>query len=241
MDLRRHASASTYRLVYILDKSYLFYILYKQMALFEYRIRFDGIRELDDRAIAFFKKRSDGYILVHHVTQTENPHYHAYVRTAVSQGNFSNYLKKEFGVSKSDYSNKTCSTDRRLEFWAYLFNSKKGNVATLVDYQGISPLEVKMAQDTSKQLTVEYEQRIKNLKDKDKMTKFDIAEKLSTEKFANHGDLYDAVIKLLHANRMCTNMFVIKDIMSTTLSINGDPTMKAGIIKYFTIDRLNAT
>jgi len=212
------------------------------MALFEYRIRFDGIRDQDDLAIAFFKKRSDGFILVHHVPETENPHYHAYVRTSVSQGNFSNYLKKEFGVAKSDYSNKTCAPDRRLEFWAYLFNTKKGNVATLIDYQGISPLEVKMAQDTSKQLTVEYQERVKNLKDKVKMTKFDIAEKLSHESFSSHGELYDAVVKLLHANRMCCNMFVIKDIMTTTLTLNGgDKDLKACLLKYFTIDRLNAT
>lgn len=201
---------------------------------FEYRIRFDGIRELDERAIAFFKKRSDGYILVHHVTETENPHYHAYVRTSVSQGNFSNYLKKEFGVAKSDYSNKTSAPDRKLEFWAYLFNTKKGNVSTLISYEGISPLEVQLAKETSNQITKEFETRMAS--DKKKMTKFDIAERLSKEKFATRGDLYDAVLKLLHDNRMCSNSFVIKDIMSTTLHINGDKDMKACLLKYFTIE-----
>jgi len=205
------------------------------MALYEYRIRFDGKRELDDQAIAFFKKRSDGFILVHHVGPTENPHYHAYVRTGVSQGNFSNFLKKEFGVSKSDYSNKTCRPDRRLEFWAYLFNTKKGNVPTLIDYQGISPLDIKAAQERAKQMAQEFETRMKDA-DKKKLTKFDIAEKLSNEKFRDHGELYDAVIKLLHMNRMCSNSFVIKDIMSTTLHINGDKDMKERLLKYFTIE-----
>lgn len=204
------------------------------MAFNEYRIRFDGIRSLDDQAIAFFKKRSDGYILVHHVTQTENPHYHAYVRTTVSQGNFSNYLKKEFGVSKSDYSVKTCSPDRRLECWSYLFNTKLANEPTLVSYEGVSPLEVQLAKTTAGQITSEFETRMKA--DKKKLTKFDIAEKLSKEKFRDHGELYDAVIKLLHNNRMCSNSFVVKDIMSTTLHINGDTDMKNRLLKYFTIE-----
>jgi len=204
------------------------------MSLKEYRIRFDGARELDERAIAFFKKRSDGYILVHHVTETENPHYHAYVRSSVSQGNLSNYLKKEFDVSKSDYSCKSCKTDRKLEFWSYLFNTKKGNVPTLISYEGVSPLEIKLAQETAKQITSEFETRMKA--DNKKLTKFDIAEKLSKEKFKDHGELYDAVIKLLHDNRMCSNSFVVKDIMSTTLHINGDTDMKNRLLKYFTID-----
>jgi hypothetical protein len=202
----------------------------------EYRLRFDGTRDLDQRAIAFLKKRSDGYILVHHVTETENPHYHAYVRSTVSQGNLSNYLKKEFGVSKSDYSCKSCKTDRKLEFWSYLFNTKKGNVPTLVSYEGISPLEVALAQETAKQITSEFETRMKA--DNKKLTKFDIAEKLSKEKFKDHGELYDAVVKTLHANRMCSNSFVVKDIMSTTLCINGDKDMKERLLKYFVVDGL---
>jgi len=126
----------------------------------EYRLRWDGTRELDDRAVAFLKKRCDGFILVHHTTETENPHYHAYVRSSVSQGNLSNYLKKEFEVSKSDYSCKACKTDRKLEFWSYLFNTKKGNVPVLIGYEGISPLEVKLAQETASQISKEIETRM---------------------------------------------------------------------------------
>jgi len=202
----------------------------------EYRLRWDGTRELDDRAVAFLKKRCDGFILVHHTTETENPHYHAYVRSSVSQGNLSNYLKKEFEVSKSDYSCKACKTDRKLEFWSYLFNTKKGNVPVLISYEGISPLEVKLAQETASQISKEFETRMAS--DNKKMTKFDIAERLSKEKFADHGELYDAVIKLLHDNRMCSNSFVVKDIMTTTLHINGDKDMKNRLLKYFTIDNI---
>jgi len=205
------------------------------MSKYEWRIRFDGGREFDDRAIALFKKRSDGFILVHHITETENPHYHAYVRTSVSQGNMTNYLKKEFGLDKrNDYSCVKCSPDRRLEYWAYLFNTKKGNVPSLISYEGISPLEVELARETAKQIALEFETRMAS--DKKKMTKFDIAERLSTEKFADNGDLYDAVIKLLHDNRMCSNSFVVKDIMSTTLHMRGDKNMKACLLKYFVVE-----
>jgi len=207
------------------------------MAFNEYRIRFDGTRSLDDQAIAFLKKRSDGFILVHHVTQTENPHYHVYVRSKVTQGNFTNYLKKEFGVSKSDYSVKTCATDRKLEFWSYLFNTKQGNQPTLVAYDGISPLEVEQARSNAKQIASEFETRIKTNNTK-KLTKFDIAEKLSKEKFPDRGDLYDAVVKLLHMNRMCSNTFVIKDIMSTVLHLQDDKTMKSRLLQYFVVEGL---
>jgi len=202
------------------------------MELSEYRIRLDGTRDLDDRLVAFCKKRCDGYILVHHTTETENPHYHAWVRSSVSQGNLSNYLKKEFNVSKSDYSCKSCKTDRRLEFWSYLFNKKKGNVPALVNYDGVSVIDVKTAQETANQISIEFDTRIKNLKTT-KMTKFDIAEKLSGEKFRNNEELFDAVVKLLHHNRMCSNVFVIKDIMSTTLLLNNDPILKERICNSF--------
>jgi len=206
------------------------------MALHEYRIRFDGARDLDQRAIAFLAKRSDGYILVHHVTETENPHYHAYVRSSVSQGNLSNYLKKEFGVSKSDYSCKTCAPDRKLEFWSYLFNTKKGNVPTYVHSSGVPMLQINSARENANTIAKEFETRMKA--DKKKLTKFDIAEKLSQEKFRDHGELYDAVIKLLHANRMCSSSFVVKDIMTTVLHINGDKDMKERLIRFFTYDNM---
>jgi len=206
------------------------------MDLKEYRIRFDGSRELDQRAIAFLAKRSDGYILVHHVTETENPHYHAYVRSSVSQGNLSNYIKKEFGVSKTDYSCKTCNADRKLEYWSYLFNTKKGNVPTYVHSVGVPMLQINSARENAQTIAKEFETRMKA--DKKKLTKFDIAEKLSQEKFADRGDLYDAVVKLLHMNRMCSNSFVIKDIMSTVLHLQDDKTMKNRLLQYFVVEGL---
>jgi len=122
-----------------------------------------------------------------------------------------------------------------MEYWAYLFNTKKGNVPTYISSEGISPLEVKLAQETAKQISEEFETRMKSDK---KLTKYDIAEKLSSEKFSDRGELYDAVIKLLHANRMCSSSFVVKDIMTTTLHINGDKDMKERLLKYFTIENI---
>lgn len=203
---------------------------------YEYRLRLDGTRELDSQFKAFLMKRSDAFILVAHETPVENPHYHAWVRSMVSPGNFSNFVKKEFNVSGNrQYSCPRCDPNRRLEYWAYLFNTKKGNVPTLIHYEGVSPLDIKAAQERAKQIACEFETRMKD-DDKKKLTKFDIAEKLSNEKFRDHGELYDAVIKLLHMNRMCSNSFVVKDIMSTTLHINGDTDMKNRLLKYFTIE-----
>lgn len=88
-----------------------------------YRLRVDG--DNDERVVDFLQKYCGKFLLVHHVTKTENPHYHAYCESTLTQGNFSNKVKQVLEVSGDAYSNKSCAADRKLEYLSYLFNTKK--------------------------------------------------------------------------------------------------------------------
>jgi len=199
----------------------------------QWRIHIDG-DNLDDKATAFFKKRSDAYILVHHTPPTENPHYHCWVKTHVTQGNMANFIKKEFSVTGSDYSCVKCAPDRHLEYKSYLFNTKKGNVSRLVSYEGVSPIDVETARETANQIAAEFATRMASVK---KLTKFDIAEKLSDRSYgcteADISQLFDDVVKLLHDNRMCSATFVVRDIMTTVFHMTGSKEAKNRAVKFF--------
>jgi len=197
----------------------------------QWRIHIDGDK-IDDQLIAFFKKRAEAFILVHHTPPTDNPHYHCWARTHITQGNMANFIKKEINVSKGDYSCVRCNADRHLEYKSYLFNTKKGNVSRLVSFEGVSPIDVKIHQETATQIANEFETRMASVK---KLTKFDIAERLAQAHgpFTDLSQLYDDVVKLLHDNRMCSAAFVVRDIMCTVLHYHGTNQQKNRTLEYF--------
>jgi len=199
----------------------------------QWRIHIDA-KDIDAQAIAFFKKRAEAFILVHHTPPTDNPHYHCWVKTHITQGNMSNFIKKEFGVSKGDYSCVKCDPDRHLEYKSYLFNTKKGNVSRLISYEGVSPIDVETSRETAVQIANEFESRMVSVK---KLTKFDIAERLSSRNYnctdADISQLFDDVVKLLHDNRMCSATFVVRDIMTTVFHMTGSKQAKDRAVKYF--------
>lgn len=116
----------------------------------EFRVRIDVTETVTEEGIvAFFKDKTDAFVLVHHAPVSGNLHYHAYAQTKHTQGNFSNYIKKILGVIGSDYSNKTCMSDRRHEYFSYLFNTKKGNVPRYVTSEGISEYDIVQARNNA--------------------------------------------------------------------------------------------
>lgn len=199
----------------------------------QFRVRVDRT-EIDDEFIAFLKERTTSYVLVHHLpAHGENPHYHAYVDTKYTANNWSTHLKKAFSLSgNAEYSSPRCDPDRLHEYIQYLFNNKKGNVARLVHYEGFSPLDMATYQEKAHTVAAEFEARLKTAK---KLTKFDIAERVaqSYNRNSHPAEVYDAVVELLHKNRMCTGIFVIKDIMATVLSINGSTKLRDTVLKNF--------
>jgi len=185
-----------------------------------YRLRVDG--EDDLKITQFLKKHSDKYLLVHHVLPTGNPHYHAYVETHLTQGNFSNYVKKELGVSGGDYSNKTCNSDRKIEYLSYLYNTKKGNVPRTVCYASFGTLDIKTFQEHSKQISQEFTTKMAQ----GKKTQYDIvtitAERLGREHCIHPTVIYDELIEVIKINRTVARPHQVRDMIYSIMCFYGD-------------------
>lgn len=205
------------------------------MSVKEYRLRVDAIDGVtDDLLCDWFKEYAgDRWLLVHHTTQTENPHYHAYYVSSRTQGNLSNFLKKKFNVKGGDYSNKSCDGSRKLEYLSYLFNTKKGNVPRLVSYQGFSPIDVKIHQETAQTIAKEFQERIS----KKKLTMFEVAELVSQSSGNSIDSVYDTTISVLIKNRMLTKPYMVRDIMATSINLSSHSThkimMRENCLKFF--------
>lgn len=223
-----------YTSVYILDaRSFYSSFLLANYQMPEFRVRVDR-DAIDEQFVAYLKERTTRYVLVHHTPgHGENPHYHAYVETKYTANNWSTYLKKAFNLSgNQEYSSPKCDPDRRLEYIQYLFNTKKGNVARLVAYDGFSPLDIATHMENATQVAKEFDAKLKAAK---KLTKFDIAERVAASYGVNTHPhvIYDAIVELLHKNRMCSGIFVIKDIMATTLAMNNSHQLRDAVCKNF--------
>lgn len=206
----------------------------KSTTLKSYRLRVDGLD--DEKMIAFLKDNAQIWLLVHHVTETENPHYHAYVETTYSQGNFSNKVKASLGVSGSDYSNKSCDTDRRLSYLSYLFNSKNGNKARCVHYQGFSVIDVATYQANAKEIADDFAVRMAQAK----KTQFDLVE-IVIERLGGGSsspeEIYDNVIEVMRLNRTVARPNHVRDMIASVMAYgNNDKAkkhVKDTVLKYF--------
>lgn len=201
-----------------------------------FRVRVDGDR--DEPVESFCKKFCEKYILVHHTTTTENPHFHFYAETRYSQGNFSNKIKQELGVKGGDYSNATCDYDRRFEYFSYLFNIKKGNVSRLVSYVGFSPIDIETYKANAQTIAQEFQTKMKA----SKKTQIDVAlivcDRLPEAIFPEL--IYDEVIAVLKELRMMARPNHVKDIIATVMAYSGDKrarkTIKDLTLKFFSVN-----
>lgn len=73
-----------------------------------------------------------------------------------------------------------------------------------MSYQGFSPLDIETYREKANTQAQEFEAKLKEKK----ITKFDIAERIAAQFTKNDHpkDVYDAVIDLLHKNRMCSGI-----------------------------------
>lgn len=73
-----------------------------------------------------------------------------------------------------------------------------------MSYQGFSPLDIETYRENANQVANEFQAKL----NEKKLTKFDIAERISAQFSKNDHpkDVYDAVIDLLHKNRMCSGI-----------------------------------
>lgn len=210
------------------------------MPLHQFRIRIDGSD--DARVTDFCKKFGGKCLLVHHVLPTGNPHYHAYIESKLSQGNFSNKIKSELEVKGGDYSNKSCAPDRVLEYLSYLFNTKKGNQSRTVYYEGFSVLDVKTFQESAKTIAEDFAHRMSQ----EKKTQFDLVmlviDRLGKENCIHPEVIYDEVIEVMKLNRMVARPYHVRDMISSVMAYSGNSraqaTAKGIALKFFSPDRV---
>jgi len=207
----------------------------KSPALHCYRVRIDG--DNDVRVTDFCKKYGGKCLLVHHILPSGNPHYHAYIESKLSQGNFSNKIKLELEVKGGDYSNKTCAVDRRHEYLSYLFNTKKGNQSRTVYYEGFSVLDVKTYQEAAKTVSEDFAHRMSQ----EKKTQFELVmlviDRLGKENCFNPEVIYDEVIEVMKLNRMVARPYHVRDMISSVMAFSGNSraqaTAKSIALKFF--------
>jgi len=182
-----------------------------------YRVRIDG--DQDDDLIKFFDEYTDRYVLVHHTTLTDNPHYHAYCETKYTQGNFSNKIKQVLKVTGGDYSNKTCNDDRKNEYLSYLFNTKKGNVSRLVKFVEFSIIDIKIHQEQAMTIAKDFKAKLSA----SKKTQIDIALIVLERCDSPHASvIYEEVISVLKEHRMMARPNHVKDIIATVMAYSPD-------------------
>lgn len=206
----------------------------KSTTLKAFRLRVDGL--FDEAMISFLKQHSERYLLVHHLTETENPHYHAYVETTCSQGNFANKVKASLGVSGSDYSNKVCDSDRAMSYLSYLFNTKNGNQARCVDYQGFSVIDVATHQANAKSIADDFAVRMAQSK-KTQYELIEIVIERLKDKVLLPEVIYDVVVDVLRLNRCVARPNHIRDMIASVMAWSDNPYAKKQIkeltMKYF--------
>lgn len=201
-----------------------------------YRVRVDGLD--DDKVLRFLKDSCSRWLLVHHVTTTENPHYHFYAETTYSQGNFSNKIKEVLGVRGADYSNKKCDDDRKIEYYSYMFNTKKGNQPRLVSYEGFSPIDVATYKANADQIAKEFTARITQ----SKKTQYDVV-LLVLERIKSEFEpelIYDVVIDVLKSCHMMARPHHVRDIIATVMAYSDDKKANSKVkdltLKFFSFN-----
>jgi len=197
-----------------------------------FRVRVDGLT--DDIVSAFCKRHCSRFLIVHHTTLTENPHYHFYVETHFTQGNFSNKIKSDMKVTGSDYCNQQCDPDRKLEYLSYLFNTKKGNVPRLVTYDGFSPLDIATYAEAAKTIETEFQAKLKQKK----KTQYDVVEavldRMDHRQLCFHEVVYDEVISVMKLMRIMARPNHVRDMIATIMAY-GDDKKANKVIKELTL------
>lgn len=211
----------------------------KSSTIYEWRLRVDLPAERDENDMKMFLEQNCSvFLLVHHTTTTENPHYHAYCATNLSQGNFSNKLKKALNVKGGNYSCAKCDPDRKLGYLSYLFNTKKGNIPRCVSYDGMSPIDVATAQASAKEIADSFETKCKAIK----KTQIDVAH-IVLERIQEHKEsflsrnIYDHAIAVLKECRMMIRPHQVRDIIFMVMALSGHPlteqTARDKVCEYF--------
>jgi len=200
------------------------------------RVRIDLAEDQIQRALSFVVRTCERYILVQHILPHGNPHVHYFAYTNISQGNYSNKIKEEFKVSKDEYCVQKCDDDRKIEYFSYLFNTKHGNVATLVKYEGFSPIDIATYRENAKLVEKEWLAKVAL----SKKSQYDVVQLVLGrigDKNPTVDYLYDLTIQTLKDNKMMARPYHVRDIIASVSAYSDNrqarESMKALTLKFF--------
>lgn len=181
----------------------------------KFRLRIDGE---DQNQIEQFCKGYAEYVIVFHVLPHGNPHFHAYINApmVMSAQTFRMRVKRVFNpATRNDYSVKECDEDKQDEYISYLFNTKHGNVATLVAHN-LDDTYVNRCKESAKDISTDFQQRQQQRRTKS-VTLYDIAMEVD-DITKDDNDLIVNTIRVLHRHLKVHDDFLITKIITTIQS-----------------------
>jgi len=186
-----------------------------------FRVRVDETSEVSREALTqWVLRKCESYVVMHHMVN-ENSHFHLYLADeAIASAQSLRYkLKTYFKLRPVEFSVGECDEARLDEYLSYLYNTKHGNVATLIatnlpDYQ---------MDNARNAATAISEQYAKSAKKKTKSL-YEIALEVRThadedEERGNTRAVVHHAIRLLHKYLKCHDSYLVKKLVETVLSM----------------------
>lgn len=191
--------------------------------LMKYRIRIDLKEDQQQYLVDWCKLSSIQHVIVYHVLPHGNPHYHIYMDAPMcfTEDAMRQRIKRVFKIEKrGDYSVKKCDDGREDEYISYMFNTKHGNVASLIaDNVGGERIAkcLSAAQEISDDFNVRKAERQRKSKG---ITVYELAEEVATNihEDATIEDYTKLAISVCHAHRKCCEPNMLIKIVATSRS-----------------------
>lgn len=191
------------------------------------RLRLDATETVFRGEIIRFLEGCKRYVLVHHVLPHGNPHYHAFIDDpmVMSIDAYRARVKRQFKTTRGDYSVQKCDDEREHEYVQYLFNTKHGNISTLVS-SVYDPDVLSECQRKAQEVTEAYEETRKKTESKSRLTIFDLGLEVAEIYDATHpekdcvsiGAIASIAIDVCYKNRQSPEPNKLNKIISVVLS-----------------------
>jgi len=188
-----------------------------------FRVRIDEVNSTSREALTqWCAKNSSEYVVMHHHVHM-NKHYHLYLDSpmVMSPQSLRYKLKSHFNLESTQYSVGVCDKSRIAEYLSYLYNTKHGNIATLLATT-LDDSTMEEAKQNAGQISETYRQeRAKNPKP---ISLYDIAKEVN--ELCGHDcsrtDIVMNAIRLLHKYCKCHDSYLVRKVVETVLSMK-DP------------------
>lgn len=207
----------------------------------KFRIRVDINSEFTDDKLVKFMSGYSAIAVRHDVNA--NPHFHAYIDApmVMSCPAMRARVDSMFKVKGTDRSVKQCDDDRVLEFVQYLFNTKHGNVATLLFNNTISDTDLATCISKADDVAKEYERVTREQRAKrDVITQYDLAQEIAdtVPESATIKDYTVTAIAVMNRHRKAFCDFSLRKVIFTAMCHRekGKDALVRRMQEYFQMD-----